>query len=875
MGLARRIGNLFRRSRVDREISAEMEAHIALRTEDNIAVGMTPEEARHDALLRFGNPSSTREHVAAADMPLLVSSIWADLRYACRQLAKNPGFTLTAIVVLALGIGASTAIFAFVDAALVRPLPYRDPSRIVALDESTPVGPRYHLSYGDYLDWKRNNHVFSSLDVYDTEPLAIATPNGMERARVARVSDGFFRTLGVLPMLGRDFVQGEDRPDAAQSVILSYGAWQKRFGGNRNVAGTTVMLDGESYLIVGVLGPEFHFVPAGAAEFWITLHGACGVTTDRDCHRYYGVARLKNGVELQTARVDLQTIAQQIAQKYPKTNRDRGATVIPLSEVVLGEIQPILITLLIGAGLLMAIGLFNATGLLLTRTEGRKREMAVRSALGASRGRIVRQFAMEGALLALCSAASGTGLALLVIRMLRSSISTTLLDGMPYLRQAHFNAHLGLFAGGCALTILFLFSTVPAISFFTSDMRWALHESTRSVSGGTWRKLGGKLVVTEMAIAMVLLASAVLLGKSFYNLMHVDIGVSPENLAVMDVIMPAGQTDAENIQLEQRIVSRIKALPGVVSAGTSYSLPVSNADNFGHLRVVGRSYTGQGDEANNLAAGTGYFETVRARLLQGRFFTGNDNAGARAVVILNETLAKQMFPSEDPIGKQIISEYSAATPWEVVGVIHDIQEDALDSPPRGAAYSPYQQFAISDLFVTVRTTSADETILHSMSSAVHAIAPAAIVEDTDFLTARINDTPAALLHRSAAWLVGGFAVLALLLSVVGLYGVIAYSVSQRTREIGVRMALGAQRGSVYRLILREAGWLTVAGVGVGLIGAVFAATLMRKLLFGTQAWDAPTLAAVAALMAVSALLASYFPARRAASVNPVEALRAE
>jgi len=877
MSLMRRVSNLLSRAKADREIDAELRSHIEMRVEENLAVGMTPEEARRDALVRFGNLATTKEKVAHMDMALTLDSIWADIRFAWRQLFKNPGFAFTAIAVLMLSVGSGVATFAFVDAALIKPLPYRDPSHLVALYESTPVGDRYHISYADYLDWKRLNHAFASLDVYDLERLTISAPGGVIRVPVARVSDGFFRTLGTSPMLGRGFVQGEDQPSAPQTVILSYAAWQKRFGANRSVIGTTVTLDGTSFVVVGVLEPGFHFAPVGPAEFWITLHGACGVTTDRDCHRYYGVARLRDGVTRDSAHADLQTIALQIAQNYPASNRDRGATTIPLTEVILGEIRPILLALLCGAGLLLTIGFINVASLLVARAESRKREVAVRGALGASRNLLVRQFAVEAILLTVSGIAAALGSALIAINVLRNQIPLALRGGMPYLHEARFNAHLSLLTGVTAVACVLVFSAVPAIRFFSADMQEALHGNGRSVAGNSWRKLGSKLVATEIAIAVVLLTSAGLLGRSFHNLLHVDIGIAPERLAVMHVIMPIERTDKERVQLERRILAQMTALPGVTSAGISFSVPVNSTDNWAHFRVAGRTYIGEGDEANDLDAGVGYFETVRARLLAGRFFTDSDNASSRPVVVINETMAKQMFPSENPIGKHIIDQYRKTILLEVVGVIHDIQEETLDVSHRAAAYTPYEQIPDSDLYITTRTalSNENETVLHSMPAVVHQIDPAVITEDPDTLVTRINDTPAAYLHRSAAWLVGGFAGIALLLGTVGLYGVIAYSVSQRTREIGVRMALGAQRGTVYRLILGEAGWLTVIGTATGLVGAVPAAMLLRKLLYGTQAWDASTLASVVVVMAASALLASYFPARRAASVNPVDALRAE
>ena len=450
---------------------------------------------------------------------------------------------------------------------------------------------------------------------------------------------------------------------------------------------------------------------------------------------------------------------------------------------------------------------------------------------------------------------------------------------MPYLQGLHLNLHLLSLCGIASLLGGALFSAGPALRLSLSDMQEDLMEGGRSVAGRSWRKAGSGLVVVELAITMVLLVSAGLLTRSFYRLLHEDIGMSAEHLAVLHVSSPGEETDAADIGRQRQLLSRMSSLPGVVSAGISDHLAVSSGEDFGslfaHFRVFGRYYPGQGDEANTRIVGVGYFETLEARLLQGRYFTETDDASQRRVAIINRTMAKQSFPGEDPLGKRLIDEYDKDHPVEIIGVVDDIKDGPLDMKPTAAVYEPFNQNPSADFYVTLRTSQSQQMIFHSMIDVVHRIDPGLIADGQDTMIDRINTSQAAYLHRSAAWLVAGFAALALLLGTVGLYGVIAYSVGQRTREIGVRMALGAQRASVYRMILLEAGWLAIAGVAGGALCSVATTRLLRSLLFGVSPWDMTTLLTVACLLIASALLASYLPAHRAASINPVEALRAE
>jgi macrolide transport system ATP-binding/permease protein len=878
MGMIRRVSALSRRSEVDSEIDEELRAHIAMRTQDNVAAGMTPQGAERDARVRFGNPTVMKEKVTAVDTALFLSSIWTDVRYAIRQLIKNPGFAMTAILMLTLGMGASVAIFAFVDAALLKPLPYADPARLASVTESVKLFGRANLSYLDYLDWKRMNTVFQSFDIYGGGGGLLNTPTGTLPVSSLRVTDGFFRTLGVTPIMGRDFYAGEDKLGTADTVILSYAGWQKWFAGRPDVVGQKVMLNGLPNTVIGVMPKSFDFAPRGGTQFWMPFHAKGECDLRRSCHGLEGIARLKDGVTMQMALAEMKSVAAQLERQYPGDNRGQGAAVDPLSEIIVGDYRPILLMLLAGAGLLLMIAYVNVASLLLVRSESRRREIAVRGALGASRSRLMRQFFVEGLVLVLIGSALGLAIADGTMRVLTGLIPKFMMSRMPFLKELGFNTHVLSFASAIAVAALLMFALTPVLRLPMTGIRDGLAEGSRGSAGTLWRRFGSNLVVLELAIAAVLLVSAGLLGKSFYRLLHVDVNFKPDHLALVCVVVPETlyPKDEDNIRLQRQIASRVSSLPGVQSIGFTSVPPVSFNGNTDWIRFVGRPYNGEHNEVNQRDVSADYIKTLQAKLLRGRLFTDQEDGTKPKVVIINQALAKMYYPNQNPIGQRFGNDdLDPKSIKEIIGVVDDIKEGPLDSEIWPAVYYPISQSEDNYFTLIVRTSQSEASILPTLVSTIHAIDPGVGTADPITFEERVQEGPTAYLHRSSAWLVGGFAALALVLGVVGLYGVVAYSVSQRTREIGVRMALGAQRGSVYRLVMNEAGRLALMGIVAGLICSVGAATLMRKLLFGTEAWDVPTLLAVIGLLGASAMLASYLPAHRAASVNPVEALRAE
>ena len=875
--LVRKLSLLFGRRRFGDELEEEMAFHREQAEKEFLASGMTTEAARYAAMRQFGNATKLRQR-SHEMVGFKMETVAQDLRFALRQLRKNPGFAITAVLILALGIGASVAIFAFVDAALIKPLPYPDPTRLVAINESTALFPRNNLSYPDYQDWKRMNTVFSSLDVYTAGRINFMTPTGTESVHGLHVSSGFFKTLGVRPKLGRDFLPSEEVAGASPVVMLRYGAWQRRFGASPNVVGQTVNLDGVAHTIVGVLPEDFEFAPRDIAEFFEPLQPTTECQKRRSCHDLDGVGRLKDGVSVGTALAQMKAIAFELEKQYPDSNRGQSASVIPLSAAIVGDIKPILLVLMGGAGLLLLIACVNVSSLMLVRAESRRREIAVRGALGASRLRLSRQFVTEALTLVILGSGLGLAVAYAGMKGLSVLISKDWMAGMPFLRGLGLNPRVLLFTACLAALAGLLFSLTPILHFRLSRMRDGLSEGGRSSAGMLWRRMGANLVIIELATAVVLLAGAGLLAKSLYRLLHEDLGFNPAHLATVNVGEPqiGFETDAKRIAFEHAVLARAGSLPGVESAGAMDMLPVSCNCNTDWVRFVGKPYNGIHNEVNDRVVSVGLFRTLQVKLKSGRFFTDADGLNSPKVVEVNQAFAQKYFPGEDAVGKRFgDTELTPASLREIVGVVENFRDASLDEDQWPAEYEPFDQDPSGYFSIVLRTSQDPATILPTLTSMIHSVSPAVSVDWLRTMQELIDDSQAAYIHRSAAYLVSGFAALALVLGVVGLYGVIAYSVSQRTREIGVRMALGAQRSSVYQLVLGEAGRLIVVGVVVGLAGAVGAAMLMGKLLFGVQAWDAETLAGVAVVLSASAMVASYFPARRAASVNPTEALRAE
>ncbi len=875
----------------DRVLDEELKTHLALLIEQNIERGMSPEAARREAKLSLGGADQIKESVHDRRGLPLLETLAQDIRFALRMLRKSPGFTAVAILTLALGIASAVAIFGFVDSALIRPLPYHNSSRLVAVGETDlrGSGKLGGYSYLNFLDVARANQVFASSAAYHgLATFALTDATGVHLVPAAVVTSNFFRTLGVTPVLGKDFdshSETEDLQSIPATVILSYGAWQNWFGGRPDVLGKTAALGvkRELYTVIGVLPRSFEFAPAGTTYFWTTLrpYAPSPCYKSRGCEALDVIARLKDGVTLPQALSDVEAIAARESRLHPDPDKYRGATILPLTQYIFGDIEPILLALLGAAALLLLIAYVNVAALLLVRSQNRRHEFAVRRILGAGRARLAQQFVVEGFVVVSLSSALGLAAATLARRLLLNLIPADMLDSMPYLR-AGWHWHVAAFAAALVLIALILFAVSPALQLPLAGLRAGLASGATATTGTSWRSLGAKLVVLELATTMVLLAGAGLLGKSLYELLHVDMGFEPAHLATLWMAardLKYLQSD-QDLALEREVVSRLQSLPGVRSVGIADNLPLSS-DGGTQIGFVGRPVLGFNNETGHVQVGVGYLPALKARLLAGRYFNENDNLNAPLVAIINQTLARRYFASQNPIGKQIfyhahdIALEASQPPIQIVGVIADIKQNSLDESGRAELYTPFAQSPDSGFSVAIRTSQDAASILPLLISTLHKIDSTIIVVDASPMSEIIEHSWAAYMHRASAWLAGGFAALALLQSAVGLYGVIAYSVSRRTREIGVRMALGAQRNDVLRLVLGEGARLALIGLSMGAVASLVATRWISSLLFGVEPADPLTFVTVAVLLSLVALAACYIPARRAMRVDPMVALRYE
>jgi macrolide transport system ATP-binding/permease protein len=874
-----RVRAFFGKGALDQDFHQEWSSHLQMLSDDNVERGMSPDEARRAAHIRLGAGASIQDrHRAARGLPLLDIAL-QDVRFGVRQLLKHRGFAGSAIFVLALGIAANVAILAFVDAALIKPLPYGDPSRLVTVFSSRPDASQGQakslVSYLNFREWRERNRGFSAMAAFDVRPgFTLTTAEGPERVPGLRVTSGFFQTLGVNPVLGRDFQRNEEGPSAPPTVVLSYRAWQNRFEGAASALGRTVTLQGEPHVVIGVLPADFHFPMAAHAEFWAPIRGPQPCWQNRGCRSLETVARLADGVSVGTARERSNGVIQQLREEYRDSNPE-AATVVPLADVIFREVRPVMRMLWIGAALLLAIACINVASLLLARSDSRTREIAVRNALGASSSRLVGQFAIEAVTLMTISCLCGLALASVAMRLLNGLLTTDMLSRMPYLQGVELNGRLVVFAVAISTVAALAFTLTPMIRLSAARRVDALKENARGSAGLTWRRLGRSLVVAELAITVMLLVSAGLLGQSLYRLLHVDIGFDTHQLTLVNIGLarppapgPGGEPPGA---LAQRIAQRVAAVPGVEAVGYADLLPLGPglAPTSG-FQVPGRPPETVTEDHPVRRVGGDYFEALRATLEDGRYFTADEIALRRDVAIINHTARTRYFPDDNPIGKQIV--IGAPPARTIVGIVADIKDGPLETPQIPAAYIPFDQVGFGLL---VRTAQPEQQIIPSLAAAVRDVRRDLVFQGAMTMDERMRSSQSASMKRVSASLIAGFAVTALVLSLVGLYGVITYSVGQRTREIGVRMALGAARQAVYLSVVREAGLMVATGVALGIAGAMAGATLMRSLLFNIQSWDIPTLLGAAALLAIPAMVASFLPARRAASTSPIEVLCSE
>jgi putative ABC transport system permease protein len=805
-----------------------------------------------------------------------------DLRYGVRLLLKHPGFTIIAVLTLALGIGANTAIFTVVNAALLRVLPYHEPEHLVHLSETTPQKnfPQREASYPDFLDW-RQNQVFSGMAAYSGGgSFTLIGQDGPEQIRGGRVTANFFAVLGVDPLLGQGFRGDADQPGAERVVMLGHGFWQRRFGGEPNVIGQPLNLNGEAYTIIGVLPQGFQFAPRGAAELWIPLQPNEAQRSRRFMHWVNVIARLKPGVNQTQALSEMQSIAQRIAQEHPESHAGTGIALVPLNEQIVGQIRPLLIILLVAVGFVLLIACANVANLLLARAGARQKEIAIRAALGAGRWRLIRQLLVESALLALLGGSLGLLLAQWGVDVLIAMIPDNMLNFMPYLRGLELDSRTLAFTGGLALLTSFVFGLAPAIQASKLDLQAVLKEGGKTSAGVTRHRLRNLLVVCEIALALVLLIGAGLMMKSLLQLLQVDPGFNPKNLLTFNISLPATKYDQNEkvFTFDDQLIERLEALPAVRGAAMVNVIPLIGG-NTTRFYVAGqpRPAPGSETEANLREVSANYFSVMEVPLIAGRHFNERDNVNAPGVIIVNQTLARAAFPGQDAVGRQIIFASFDPTPIQIVGVVGDEKVNGLAARTTPVVYYPFLQDSTPGLMknVVVRTNADPANLAATIRNECRLLEPGMTVAQMIAMDRIIADSPATFMRRYPAMLIGVFAAVALLLAAVGIYGLISFAVSQQTHEIGIRLALGARKFDVLKLVMWRGMLLTLIGIGIGLAAAWALTRLMAGLLFGVNATDPATFAGVAVLLAVIAILACYIPARRATKVDPMVALRYE
>jgi macrolide transport system ATP-binding/permease protein len=723
MSLVARMKAFFGRSALSREIEDELNSHIEMRIADSVARGLSQDDARRDALLRFGNPTRIRERIAAIDTLLIFETISADFRFSIRQLRRSAGFTAAASLALALGVGASLVVFMCVDAVLIKPLPYAHPNSLVETTESSSLIPRNLTSYPNYLDWRRLNSTLSSLSAWTPTSYTAKMAAATDQTSGARVTDNFFRTLGVTPQLGRDFYNGEDSAEALPSVLLSDGAWRKWFDGRKDAIGSQIILSDKAYTVIGVMPEDFYFAPRGLAQFWTPVGNLSAADRRRNYHNWFCVGLLKQRTSIGTARADLESIAASLAKQYPDFNAGNTARVVPLSDASYGNVTPIVKVLFGFALLLLFIAGANVTSLLIVRSQRRSQEIAIRGALGASRGRLLSQFATEGVVVAVAGVSSGLLLAILAVRSMKAFVSEETLFDMPYLRGVHLTFHAMTFAGVVFLCLAGIFSVAPMVRLRSIRLQADLSIGTRTTTDPGWHRFISILVVLELAMAVVLLVNAGLLGKSLYRLLSVPLGFSPENLATLTVLSPTKRYGTPVLQsaLEKRITEKIRELPGVLAVGVGH-LPVSDNGPETWIRVLNAPFHGEHNEVGYRVMSPDFFKTINATMLKGRYFSESDDSGRPPVAIINKALAEKYFPAQDPLGKRI-GNIDLSVVREIVGVVNNVRDGSLDEDIWPALYVPFKQAPVSGYSLVVRSSQNNESLLPLLVAAIHQLDP--------------------------------------------------------------------------------------------------------------------------------------------------------
>src|SRR5262245_21032170 len=810
-----------------------------------------------------------------------METLWQDLRHGARSLFKQPTFTIVAVITLALGVGANTAIFSVVHAVLLQSLPYPDADRLVMVWETRRTNPSGQnvINMGNFFDWKEQNRVFEHMSAFGDTSVNLTSGGEPEEIPMQVATTGLFNILGVKPILGRSFATDEGKPGQPGVIVISFGLWQRRFGGDPQIIGRKLILSGNEATVIGVMPAGFNWgANAGSlttemAKIWSPWQ-IDEQNRPRRGRGYMAVARIKPGVSLAQAQAEMSAIHSRIEQQYPEFNAGWGVNLVPLRTQFAGKIRLALLVLLGAVGMVLLIACANVANLLLARAAGRRREVAVRAALGANRGRIIRQLLTESLLLAGLGGLAGLTLAWWGTDLLVSLAPPDLLN----LSQVKINAAVLGFTLGITLATGVVFGLAPAFEATRLNLTESLKEGGKSAGGMRAQRLRNSLVVLEVAIALVLLLGAGLLIRSFARLQGVDPGFNAQNVLTMSVGLPRSKydNDQKRVNFFRQAVAQMQALPGVESAGAVNALPFASFHSGTSVDIEGRPLLPvvQKLKTGVMVTDANYFRSMQIPLKRGRLFTDQEAAEMRHVVVINETFARQHFPNEDPLGKRVtIYMKDDNQPCEIIGVVGDSKHMGLDAEVKPMSYWPHPEQAYPGMTIVIRTRGDAAAITPAARNVIRALDPDQPIADVRTMESLIGTSVARA--RFSALLLTIFAVVALLLASVGIYGVMAYSVAQRTHEIGLRMALGARRRDVLKLVVRRGMNLALCGVAIG-VAASFALTrLMETLLFNVSATDPLTFAAIPLLLIFVAALACLIPARRASKVDPMVALRYE
>jgi predicted permease len=868
-----------RRKRMLEDLDRDIRDHIERETQEQIERGMSPEDARSAALRKFGNVTQVKEETREIWITVWLDQLWEDIRFGLRMLRKSPGFTAVAALTLAFGIGANTYIFSIVDALVFRPIEFPDPGRHVALWERLPASnvDRSEPTPAGFLDWKAQNHVFDHIAAQAWWDANLGGVEHPEHLYGFLVTPGYFEALEATPLLGRAFLPEEGTPGKDHVAMLSYGLWREHFAADPSIVGKPMLLNGIQYTIAGVMGPHFNY-PSGA-QVWAALSFTPQQETNRGGHYLHCVAHLGPGVTVERAQAEMSAIAARLARQYPQTNTGRDVHVMPLVESESGQTRAPMVVLLAAVGMVLLIACANISNLLLERAGSRQRETAIRAALGATRLRLIRQWLVESLLLGLLGGGLGVLVAFLCLKLQLIRIPPEFAIMVLGWDKIGINTSVLLFTAAISLGTALVFGVLPALRASRPSLSETLKESTRSVSGGRRRGLLRKaLIVSEVALSLALLATAGLMMKSFVRLENVAPGFNPDRLLTLFVTLPEVRydTDERKTNFYEQLIGRIQNLPGVQGVAAANILPLGGANETSTIRIEAKPEPklGEEPEANFRIVSNSYFRTMQIPILQGREFTSHDSAKGQPVVAVNQAFAARVWPGEDAVGKRLrFSGPLEDRPWRVVVAVVANVRTQLDRPAPAEMYFPLRQQAESTMALIVRTMPDPRSLEESVRGQV-------VAADRDqpvFRVMTMDDLRAVSVtgQRIGGTLMAGFAGFALLLAGMGLFGVIAYAVSERAHEIGIRMALGAKPREVFRLVVGQGMILALIGLVLGLPLALGMGQAVAGLLYGVAPNDLATFAGVAAILAAVAFAACYIPARRAMRVDPMITLRYE